>query len=201
MLICMLAVFAVVLTLQDQPCTMARAILASAELREVQDVSEAVQRLQVAEVRSCDELGVAVAYLDGLIAAEAAWRAGGSPESLVPIRLRMAELSLYADRGSSAAAIARLVLGAQIAAAQNEAAEMALLLDQAVELEANDRVARRPVLAVVSALEAAGDCWLRLFRFPEAVAAYERARAVSPNNRVERALRRAQNGVRGRTPQ
>ncbi len=199
MLICMLGVLAMVLMLQVSPCATVRAGLASAELREVPTVSEAVRRLRAEPAAACDELGVAVAYLNGLIAAEAAWRAGGGPESLTPVQLHMAELSLFAARGSSSATLARLVLGAQIAAAQNEAGEMALLLERAVELEAIDRIAGRPPLAVVSALEATGDCWLRLYRFPEAVSAYERAMSVSPNPRVSESLRRARAGAMERT--
>ena len=122
--------------------------------------------------------GVATVYVDGLLAAEEAYRRGGSPESLAPVRTAIAALEKISQREPGPAEIARLVLLAAAAAAQSERDEMGAFLTHAVEMEVLQRAAGQPGAPVVSALEAAGDLWLRVHRYDDAKRAYERAAGV-----------------------
>jgi hypothetical protein len=122
--------------------------------------------------------GIATIYVDGLLAAENAYRQGGSPESLAPVRSTIAELEKISGATPGPAEIARLVLLAAVAAAQSEREEMAAFLTHAVEMELLQRAAGQPGAPVVSALEAAGDLWLRVHRYDDAKRAYQRAAAV-----------------------
>jgi hypothetical protein len=122
--------------------------------------------------------GIATLYVDGLLAAEAAYRQGGSDESLVPVRTAIAALEKISGNAPGPAEIARLVLMAAMAAAQSERDEMGAFLTHAVEMEVLQRAAGQPGAPIVSALEAAGDLWLRVHRYDDAKRAYERAAAL-----------------------
>ena len=121
---------------------------------------------------------IATLYVDGLLAAEAAYRQGGSDESLVPVRTAIAALEKVSGNAPGPAEIARLVLMAAMAAAQSERDEMGAFLTHAVEMEVLQRAAGQPGAPIVSALEAAGDLWLRVHRYDDAKRAYERAAAL-----------------------
>ena len=122
--------------------------------------------------------GIATLYVDGLLAAEEAYRQGGSDESLVPVRAAIAALEKISGNAPGPAEIARLVLMAAVAASQSERDEMGAFLTHAVEMELLQRAAGQPGAPVVSALEAAGDLWLRVHRYDDAKRAYERAAAL-----------------------
>jgi hypothetical protein len=122
--------------------------------------------------------GIATLYVDGLLAAEKAYKEGGSDESLVPVRTAITALEQISGNAPGPAEIARLVLMAAVAAAQSERDEMGAFLTHAVEMEVLQRAAGQPGAPVVSALEAAGDLWLRVHRYDDAKLAYERAAAL-----------------------
>ena len=113
-------------------------------------------------------------YLDGLAAAREASAAGGSPDSLAPVRRAVAVLEQH--RGPRAE-IAVYVLRAAAAAAQSERDEMSLLIEHAVRLESVQLEAGEAGLPGVTAHEAAGDLWLRVHGYEQARQAYERAAA------------------------
>lgn len=176
---------------QTMPCLEAVSVLRRADVREASSVQQALDTVRRLKADACEPLGVAEAYLAGLVAAEQAWRDGGSPASLELVKGRMRELAVFAGRGSSLAELAGTVLAAQAAAAQNEMAEMVLLFEQASALELQRRLAGAEELPVVPVAEAQGECWLRLFRYRDAAAAFARVRAVDRNPRVAAGERRA----------
>jgi hypothetical protein len=116
-------------------------------------------------------------YQRGLAAAAAAYREGGSDESLAPVRDAIAKLEALSGGKPGPAEIARLVLVAASAAAQSEREEMSAYLTHATEMELLQIAAGQPGAPGISALEAAGDLWLQVHRYDEAVRAYERAAA------------------------
>lgn len=173
---------------QASPCA---ALLAAASDRVAAfDLNEAVALL-ASRAPGCTETDVATSYLRGLIAAKEAYRLGGSPESLVPVRAAVAELTSRAG-GTSAADIARVVLLAASAAAQSEREEMALLLEHATQLEQSRRASGEPGAPMITAHEIAGDLWLQVHRFEDARLAYRRAaQAIGPTPRVTLGLARS----------
>ncbi len=127
----------------------------------------------------------AALYREGLAAAEEAYRQGGSDESLAPVREAMAALEILSANRPGPAEIARLVLAAAAAAAQSERDEMGAFLTHATEMELLQFAAGEPGAPGVTALEAAGDLWLRVHRYDEARRAYDRAAAVlGPTPRI-----------------
>ena len=114
-------------------------------------------------------------YTRGLADAHAAFAKGAPPESLAPVREAIAALLKISGERPGPAEIARLTLHAAAAGAQSERDEMALYLDQATRMEVLQREAGQPGAPGVSALEVAGDLWLQVFRYDEAITAYERA--------------------------
>jgi hypothetical protein len=70
------------------------------------------------------------------------------------------------------------VLKAAADAAQDERDEMALFLAHAVELERAQLEAGQPGAPGVTAHEAAGELWMRVRRFEDALRAYEQAKTV-----------------------
>src|SRR5262245_9750521 len=124
-----------------------------------------------ADLSGCAEIVVPYWYLRGLIAAREAYRYGGSPESLEPVKLAMAQLAARAAE-TRAAEIARVVLMAASAAAQSEREEMSLLLEHATDLERQQRSAGLPGAPILTAQEVAGDLWLQVHRFEDARRAY-----------------------------
>lgn len=123
---------------------------------------------------ACDAQVTAI-YADGMAAARKASAAGGSAESLLPVRAAAAALGKVSEGRPGPAEIARLVVLAAAAAAQSERDEMGAYLVQATDMELLQRAAGQPGAPGLSALEAAGDLWLQVHRFEDARAAYERA--------------------------
>ena len=116
-------------------------------------------------------------YLRGFAAAAEAYRQGGSDESLAAVRDAIAELETLGGGKPGPAEIARLVLVAASAAAQSEREEMGAYLTHATDMEMLQIAAGQPGAPGISALEAAGDLWLQVHLYDEAVRAYERAAA------------------------
>ena len=136
-------------------------------------------------------------YLRGWEAAREAARVGGSAESLVPVREAIAALERLAGGTHGPAEIATYVLRAAADAAQDERDEMALFLAQAVDLEHAQLEARQPGAPGITAHEAAGELWLRVRRYEEAVRAYEHARSVIGTTAlIESGLARASDALR-----
>jgi hypothetical protein len=143
------------------------------------------------------ETGVRAVYLRGWDAATAAARVGGSTESLVPVRTVIAELDQLAGGAHGPAEIAAYVLRAAADAAQDERDEMALFLAHAIDLERAQLDARQPGAPGISAHEAAGELWLRVRRYDEALRAYEQARSVvGATPFIESGLARVNNALR-----
>lgn len=143
---------------------------AAVERAAVLDLRGATTRLSQG-IKECPQTAVAYWYVHGLIAAREAYRFGGSPESLQPVALAMAELEARAGE-VPAAEIARVVLQAASSAAQSEREEMGLFLTQALDLERNQLAAGLPGAPIVSAHEVSGDLWLQVHRFDDARRAY-----------------------------
>jgi len=177
------------LALGQAACADSAALLAAAtERAAVLDLQGATARL--ASVRQCADTAVPYWYLQGLIAAREAYRAGGSPESLAPVKAAIEQLAMRAAEMPSAE-IARVVLLAASSAAQSERDEMGLLLVHALDLEQKQRSAGLPGAPMVTAHEVAGDLWLQVHRFDDARQAYMTAlEHVGPTKRVMLGLAR-----------
>jgi len=155
----------------------------------VLDLQGAEKQL-AAGISGCPRTAVAYWYVHGLIAAREAYRFGGSPESLEPVRLAMAELQSRAG-DVPAAELARVVLQAAASAAQSEREEMGLLLEYALSLEGKARSAGQAGAPIVSASEVAGDLWLQVHRFEDAHRVYIAASAqVGSTRRITLGLAR-----------
>jgi hypothetical protein len=114
-------------------------------------------------------------YQTGMAAAARAYSDGGSAESLAPVHAAAATLERLSEGRPGPAEIARLVLLAAAAAAQSERDEMGAFLAHATAMEVLQLAAGQPGAPGLTALEAAGDLWLRVHRFDDARAAYQRA--------------------------
>jgi hypothetical protein len=180
----------IVLALAQSPCAAhAASIAAAAERAALFDLKGATTRLADG-IAACPETAVAYWYLHGLIAAREAYRFGGSPESLEPVKHAMAELESRA-RELPAAEIARVVLQAASSAAQSEREEMGLLLEYALTLEGKARSTGQAGAPIVSAYEIAGDLWLQVHRFEDAQRTYvTAAERVGSTRRVTLGLAR-----------
>jgi hypothetical protein len=165
--------------LMQQPAAcreQAAPFLASAlERGEMFDLPGAADMFFAASGQWCADAEIAGHYLRGLTAAREAYRQGGSPDALAPVRLAVAAIDARAHLAPALAATARAVLLAAAAAAQSERDEMSLLIDHAIRLENVQLEARQPPLPVVTAHEAAGDLWLQVHRYEEARRAYQQA--------------------------
>jgi hypothetical protein len=143
------------------------------------------------------ETDVRSVYLRGWDAATEAARVGGSPESLASVRDVIATLDKLAGGAHGPAEIAAYVLRAAADAAQDEREEMALFLVHAIDLERAQIDAGQPGAPGISAHEAAGELWLRVRRYEDALRAYEHARSVVGNTPlIESGLSRATNALR-----
>lgn len=152
--------------------------------------SAALLRDDTAQTCARDE--VAVLYMRGLIAARDAYGFGGSPESLAVVRSTIAALEARTPRSRPTDIVVN-VLKAAAAAAQSEREEMSLFLAQALQLETVQLAAREPGAPLVTAHEAAGDLWLRVFRYEDARQAYVKALSqVGPTARVLLGIARAE---------
>jgi hypothetical protein len=127
--------------------------------------------LLAGDLSGCNDTAVAYWYVRGLFAAREAYRYGGSPEWLEPVKVAIEQLApRRAD--TAVAEITTLLLRAASAAAQSERDEMGLLLETATKLEQQQRAAGLPSAPVISAYEVAGDLWLQVHRFEDAHRAY-----------------------------
>ena len=161
----------VTLAVGQSPCEDSAALVAAAAERAAVFDLRGARAALAADLSRCAETAVPYWYLRGLIAAREAYRYGGSPESLEPVKLAMAQLASRAAE-TRAAEIARVVLMAASAAAQSEREEMGLLLEHATNLERQQRSAGLPGAPIVTAQEVAGDLWLQVHRFEDARRAY-----------------------------
>lgn len=140
---------------------------------------------------------VRAVYLRGWDAATDASRVGGPAESLAPVTQAIAELERLAGGAHGPAEIAGYVLRAAADAAQDERDEMALFLVHALDLERAQLDAGQPGAPGISAHEAAGELWLRVRRYDEALRAFERARSVVGTTPfIESGLARVNNALR-----
>jgi hypothetical protein len=185
----MIALFVAVALGQAQ-CQDSVALVAAATGRAAVFDLRGARAAFAADLSGCAEIVVPYWYLRGWIAAREAYSYGGSPESLEPVRLAVAQL---AARGTETrtAEIARVVLMAASAGAQSEREEMGLLLEHALNLERQQRSAGLPGAPIITAHEAAGDLWLQVHRFEDARRAYlNAAEQIGSTRRVTLGLAR-----------
>jgi hypothetical protein len=179
---------------QIQECSGdAKALLTEAsKLAAGLDAAAAAESLATAAALGCGEALVAQIYLGGLIAAQHAVSQGGSPESLRGVNAAIDTLERMSPRPVPAD-IARYVLMAAAAAAQSAREQMSLYLRQAVQIESLQLTARQPGVPMLTAHEAAGELWLRVYGYEEARQAYLDAfTAIGPTRRVLLGLARAE---------
>jgi hypothetical protein len=157
----------------DAMAAVNRAAVLAAEF----DLAGASAELEAGSFGGCETAQVAIRYARGLMAAQEAFRQGGSFESLASVRQAIAGLDAISKGRPGAAAVARLVLQAASAAAQSELDEMRLYLESAIQMESLQRAAGQPGAPLVSAGETAGDLWLQLHRYEDARRAYVETRA------------------------
>jgi hypothetical protein len=141
------------------------------------DLDDASRQLNTDIAARCEATRIAMLYVGGLIAARDAFRQGGPPELLEPVRRAIASLEGIAKGRPGPAGVARLVLQAASAAAQSERDEMGLYLDSAIQMESLLDAAGQPGAPLVSAAEAAGEFWLQLHGYEAARRAYGQAAA------------------------
>jgi hypothetical protein len=180
----------VALALGQSPCANSAALIASANERAALfDLRGAMKGLAT-DLSTCTETSVAYWYLHGLIAARDAYRFGGSPESLAPVKVAIEQLAAR-SKDSAVAEIARVVLLAASSGAQSERDEMGLFLEHAINLERQQRAAGLAAAPIVTAHEVAGDLWLQVHRFDDARRAYlEAATQIGATRRVTLGLAR-----------
>ena len=167
---------------QEATRLVADASVLAAEL----DLRAAAEQLYAAVGQGCSGAGIAALYVGGLVDSREAFRQGGPPESLVPVRQAIASLEAIAQGGPGPAEIARQLLQAAAAAAQSERDEMRLYLESAMRLETIQRAAGQPGAPLVAAAETAGDLWLQVHRYEEARQSY--AHAAEQVGRTPRVL-------------
>jgi len=173
----MLWIALAMLLAQPQGCgSNGKAFIAAAHARaDAFDLSGAAESFGAAAAAGCAEARVAAVYLRGLLTAREAYRFGGSTESIAPVKRALAELDTEPLRSAGETPIVRFVLQAAIAASQSEREEVALLIEHAIDLEAQRRSAGLSGAPVVAAVEVAGDLWLQVHRYEDARRAYARA--------------------------
>jgi len=172
----MLAIVIAMLLAQQGCAGTAKTLTATAQARaEGFDLAGAAESLAAAAAAGCTEARLAAVYLRGLVAARQAYPFGGSPQSIAPVERALAELDTEPLRSAGETQVVRFVLQAAIAAAQSEREEVSLLIEHAIDLEAQRRSAGLSGAPVVSAVEIAGDLWLQVHRYDDARRAYTRA--------------------------
>ena len=177
-----------VLCLREATQLVAEASVRAADL----DLRAAAERLDAAVEQGCVGARIAALYVRGLVDSREAFRQGGPPEALVPVRQAIASLEAMAQGSPGPAEIARRLLQASAAAAQSERDEMRLYLESAVRLETIQRAAGEPGAPLVAAAETAGDLWLQVHRYEEARQSYaDAAEQVGRTPRVLAGLARA----------
>src|SRR5262245_35504702 len=90
----------------DAMAAVNRAAVLAAEF----DLAGASVELEAESLAECETAQVAIRYGRGLMAAQEAFRQGGSFESLAPVRQAIAGLDVISKGRPGAAAVARLVL-------------------------------------------------------------------------------------------
>jgi len=158
----------VVSLLLAQPSPRQSAAIRAAEF----DVGGAVTLLEASASQADTGARIPLLYLRGLIAAREAFREGGAPGALAPVREAITELGALSKGQPGEAEIARLVLQAAAAAAQSERDEMRLYIESAMQMEVVQRAAGQRGAPLVSAAEVAGDLWLQVYRYDDARTAY-----------------------------
>ena len=159
------------LALGQSPCANSADVIAAASARaSLFDLQGASLGLAT-DLSGCTDTTVAYWYLRGVLAAREAYRVGGSPESLEPVRAAIGQLAPRVAE-TPVAEIATLLLRAASSAAQSERDEMGLLLESAIAMEQQQRAAGLPGAPVISAQELAGDLWLQVHRFEDARRTY-----------------------------
>lgn len=169
-------VLGAILAMQAQCPAEAAALVDDAAARATEfDLAGAADQLERAAAGGCASAGIGALYTRGLVDAREAFRQGGSPESLAPVRKAAEALERIARGRAGPAEIARLLLHAAAASAQSERDEMRLYLESAVRMESLQRVARQPGAPGIAAAEIAGDLWLQVHRYEDARTAYLQA--------------------------
>jgi hypothetical protein len=189
----LVSVLTVVLSILQAPCPPdAMSLVREGGIRADEfDLASAADRFRAAATEGCAQAEITALYLQGLVDAREAFRQGGAPASLAPVRRAIASLDALAKRRPGPAEIARLTLHGAAAAAQTERAEMRLYLESAMTMESLQRAAGQPS-APVTAAEAAGDLWLQVHQYDDARRAYAAAEAqVGLTRRVAAGLARA----------
>jgi hypothetical protein len=141
------------------------------------DTEGAVIRLEAGAKSGCD-VDVAVAFLKALAAGRAAWARGGDEASLRPLKELIAVIEQRTQPGSPEE-IAVLLIRATAAAAQNERDELFAYLSQALQVERARGARGLSGAPILTAHELAGELWLDVHRYDDAVAAFRIARGAS----------------------
>jgi hypothetical protein len=141
------------------------------------DTDGAIARLRAGANAGCD-VEVALAFLQGLAAGRTAATRGGDEPSLQPLRTQIAAIERRAV-AASPDSIAALVLRAAAAAAQSELGELLAYISQALQEERARGARGLQGAPIISAHEVAGELWLEVHRYDDAVAAFRTARGAS----------------------
>jgi hypothetical protein len=181
------------LTAAQAPCPGEQGALMADAVARVQksDNTGAMDVLRNMAGSGCVEAVIALTYLQGLVAARAAYAEGGSEASLAPVREAISSLEKFAEGRPGPAEIARFLLQAAAAAAQSERDEMMLYLAHAEQMDALLRAAGQPAAPLMPAAQVGGELWLQVHRYDEARAAFlEAAEQVGMTPRIEAGLAR-----------
>jgi len=147
----------------------------------------------------CDEAAGAAEYLEGLIGGAEAAEHGGTVDSLRDVRSATHALSRRSERGDRRWEAASIALRAVAAASQQERAEMAVYLTEAMRIEGLLLTARLPGVPLITVHELAGDLWLQVHQFADARAAYLRAASlVGQTPRIKLGLARTSDRLKDR---
>lgn len=136
-----------------------------------------------------DEPAWIVPFVQGLDAAIRAWP-GGNPARLSEANRALDRLeSLLATAGpASELAWARALVGAAMAASQDEHPQMTLFFEHAVTVEDRLRTAGQQLLPLVPARELAAELWLRTYGYQQAQRQARAARDVLPGRALPYAI-------------
>lgn len=159
---------------------------------EVFDLTAAAHAWSKAAEARCAAAEVPSYFLQGFVAARAAYAFGGSPESLKPVHDAVAALDARGGTRPGLAQVARYVLLAAAAAARSERDQMTLLVEHALQLESIQIEAGQGGTPGLTAHEAAGDLFLQVHRYEDAHRYYVRAaERLGTTPRVRLGLARA----------
>ena len=154
------------------------------------DTEGAVVRLEAGAGSGCD-VEVPIAFLRALAAGRAAWARGGDEASLRPLKDLIAVIERR-TQPESPEEIAVLLIRAAAAAAQNERDELFAYLSQALQVERARGARGLAGAPILTAHELAGEFWLAVHRYDDAVAAFRIARgAIGDSPRLVAGLARA----------